>query len=159
MAKKSKTQRAKASAARKARKERARELEEQQEQAAATQVAEEKPAEEKKHHLLKRSSKQGEEDAQSSSAKTAKSSKETPRREDKKMAKPVNKKPNWFQRRANFIREVRAEMKRVTWPTRQEVIRWTGVVVVALLFFGIYVAVLDNLIITPLLVAVTGLGA
>ena len=50
-------------------------------------------------------------------------------------------------------------MRRVTWPTRTEVIRWTGVVVGALVFFGVYVAVLDNLIVTPIVVAISGLGA
>ena len=34
--------------------------------------------------------------------------------------------------------------------------RWTGVVVVALVFFGVFVAVLDNLIITPLMILVSG---
>ena len=38
--------------------------------------------------------------------------------------------------------------RRVTWPTRTDVLRWSGVVVVALLFFGIFVALLDNVIIT-----------
>ena len=50
-------------------------------------------------------------------------------------------------------------MKRVTWPTKQDVLRWSLVVVGALLFFGITVAVLDNLIITPVLVGISGLGA
>ena len=50
-------------------------------------------------------------------------------------------------------------MKRVTWPTRTDVLRWSGVVVVALLFFGVFVAVLDNAIITPLLVLISGIGA
>ena len=57
------------------------------------------------------------------------------------------------------ISAVRAEMKRVTWPTKQDVLRWSLVVVGALLFFGITVAVLDNLIITPVLVGISGLGA
>ena len=61
--------------------------------------------------------------------------------------------------RFQFLRDVRAEMKRVTWPSRQDVIRWSGVVVGALIFFGVYVAILDNLIITPGLVALSGLGA
>ena len=51
---------------------------------------------------------------------------------------------------------MKAELKRVTWPTRIDVMRWTGVVVVALLFFGVFVAILDNLIITPLLILVSG---
>ena len=61
--------------------------------------------------------------------------------------------------RFEFLKDVRAEMKRVTWPSRTDVIRWSGVVVGALLFFGVYTAVLDNVIITPGLVALTSLGA
>jgi len=62
------------------------------------------------------------------------------------------------KQRFKFLKEVRAEMKRVTWPTRQDVVRWSGVVVGALLFFGVYVAVLDNLIVTPALLALSSLG-
>ena len=61
--------------------------------------------------------------------------------------------------RFQFLRDVRAEMKRVTWPTRQDVVRWTGVVVGALIFFGVYVAILDNLIVSPGIVALSSLGA
>ena len=59
---------------------------------------------------------------------------------------------------AGFLGEVRAELRRVTWPTRGAVLRWSGVVVAALLFFGLYVAALDNLAITPALVALSGLS-
>lgn len=127
MAKKSKTQKAKASAARQQRKAN-RELEEQN----PTPVAE--ATEEKK----------GSEDKSASSNDTAKSS--------KKDEKPKKK-------RFQFFRDVKSEMKRVTWPTRTDVLRWSGVVVVALLFFGIFVALLDNVIITPLLVFISGIGA
>ena len=44
------------------------------------------------------------------------------------------------KKRFKFFKDVRAEMKRVTWPTRTDVLRWSGVVVVALLFFGVFVA-------------------
>ena len=63
------------------------------------------------------------------------------------------------KKRFQFFRDVKSEMKRVTWPTRTDVLRWSGVVVVALLFFGIFVALLDNVIITPLLVFISGIGA
>ena len=72
-------------------------------------------------------------------------------------AKKADEKPK--KKRFQFFRDVKGEMKRVTWPTRTDVLRWSGVVVVALLFFGIFVAVLDNAIITPLLVLVSGIGA
>ena len=95
---------------------------------------------EKKGGLFKK----GSEDKSASSNDTAKSS--------KKEDKPKKK-------RFQFFRDVKSEMKRVTWPTRTDVLRWSGVVVVALLFFGIFVALLDNVIITPLLVFISGIGA
>ena len=98
------------------------------------------PSEEKKGGLFKK----GSEDKSASSNDTAKSSKKEDRPKKKR-----------FQ----FFRDVKSEMKRVTWPTRTDVLRWSGVVVVALLFFGIFVALLDNVIITPLLVFISGIGA
>ncbi|MFD0702663.1 preprotein translocase subunit SecE [Slackia equolifaciens] len=133
MAKKSKTQRAKASAARQARKAQAAERE-----ANAVEATVEEAAPEKKGLFKSK--------AKSADAKPAKKA------EEKKAAKPK-------KQRFKFLREVKAELKRVTWPTRPEVLRWTGVVVAALVFFGVFVAVLDNLIITPLMVALSGIGA
>lgn len=138
MAHKSKTQRAKASAARAARKiERANE-----ESAAASGVPE-------------ATAQQEEEPKKGLFSKLAKSDKadEQQDKPEKKADKPVKK------QRFAFLRDIRSELKRVTWPTKNDVLRWSVVVVAALLFFGIYVAVLDNVIITPLLVAVSGLGA
>ena len=58
-----------------------------------------------------------------------------------------------------FLSDVRSEMRRVTWPTKHETLQWTGVVIVALLFFGIFVVVLDDWVVTPILLAISGLGA
>ncbi len=134
MAKKSKTQKAKASAARQQRKAE-REMEEQMPQAQAATASEPE-----KKGLFKKSA-----DAPASSNDTAKA------------AKKAEEKPK--KKRFQFFRDVKAEMKRVTWPTRTDVLRWSGVVVVALLFFGVFVALLDNAIITPLLVLISGIGA
>ena len=136
MAKKSKTQRAKASAARQRRKA-------EREQEALNPTVEAAPAEEEepKRTLFKKSD----------DDKAAQGS------EPKKSPKKAEAKPK--KKRFQFFRDVKTEMKRVTWPTRTDVLRWSGVVVVALLFFGVFVAVLDNAIITPLLVLVSGLGA
>ena len=76
---------------------------------------------------------------------------------EKKVEKAPEKKPA-KKRRFGFLKDVRSELKRVTWPTKQDVLRWSVVVVVALVFFGVYVAVLDNVVITPLLIAISGLG-
>lgn len=121
MAKKSKTQRAKASANRQAKKAQAAALE-----------------------------------AQGISAEEAAKKTEAEKQQTKKAAQKKAEKPK--KKRFKFLREVKAELKRVTWPTRVEVLRWTGVVVAALVFFGVFVAVLDNLIVTPLIVALSGLG-
>lgn len=42
-----------------------------------------------------------------------------------------------------FIREVVTELKKVTWPTRQETIKLTGVVIVLSVLVGAFVGVLD----------------
>ncbi len=147
MAKKSKTQRAKASAARKERK-----LEREQEELASAKMAEEsaenveaaKEAGSERKSLLKKAEKPAE-------------TKDADKATDKKAAEKKESKPK--KQRFKFFHDVRAELRRVTWPSRTDVIRWTGVVVVALLFFGVFVALLDNVIITPLLVFVSGFSA
>lgn len=138
MAKKSKTQRAKASAARAARKE-ARIAAEQEQESQPAVVA----AEEPKKGFFRR--KKAEATAPASTQVT---------KSEKKDETPAKKK-----KKKGFLSNVRAEMKRVTWPTKPEVLRWSVVVVCALLFFGVCVAVLDNVIITPVLVGIAGLGA
>lgn len=129
MAKKSKTQRAKASARRAEKRDAAEEIIE---------------------------SAEGTEEATASAGKKA--SAEEPAKEavltKSSAAKPV-KEPG---RIATFFNGVRSEMKRVTWPTRTDVIRWSGVVVGALLFFGVFVFVLDN-IFPQLLILLDSLNA
>lgn len=130
MANKSKTQKAKASAARQARKA-ARDN--------APEVVEAPAADE----------------AAPSKLKGLFIKSEEPKEEAKK-AEKASAKPK--KQRFKFLKDVRLELKRVTWPTRQEVIRWTGVVLGALVFFGVFVAVLDA-VIQPIVVAISGLGA
>ena len=49
----------------------------------------------------------------------------------------------WWQRTGEFLREVRNEMKRVTWPSQREVYATTVVVILVSIFFGVYLFVLD----------------
>ena len=136
MAHKSKTQRAKASAAKANKRDR------EEREALAAENAEataEEVVEEPKKSLFRKK-----EDTASAKQQPA-------------AAKKEEKKPK--KTRFQFFKDVKAEMKRVTWPTRTDVIRWSGVVVGALVFFGVYVAILDNVIVTPALVALSGLGA
>jgi preprotein translocase subunit SecE len=44
---------------------------------------------------------------------------------------------------ASFLREVRDELKKVVWPTRAEVIRLTGVVILVSLLVGVFLGGAD----------------
>jgi preprotein translocase subunit SecE len=68
------------------------------------------------------------------------------RGEDKHSATPrgtVSTKPAGRMR--TFFREVRIEMKKVTWPTRKELIKSTGVVIVAVVIAAAFIGGLDVL--------------
>ena len=51
----------------------------------------------------------------------------------------------WWGRGRSFLAEVRAEMRRVTWPTRAEVIATTWVVILFSVVMGTYLWGLDLL--------------
>ncbi len=50
-----------------------------------------------------------------------------------------------FNRLAQFLRDVRAEMKRVSWPTLNEVKNTTIITLVAVVFFAIYLFLVDRI--------------
>ncbi|HYB95835.1 MAG TPA: preprotein translocase subunit SecE [Vicinamibacterales bacterium] len=52
----------------------------------------------------------------------------------------------WFGRAGEFVREVRNEMKRVTWPSQREVYATTVVVILTSVFFGLYLWSVDLLL-------------
>ena len=45
-----------------------------------------------------------------------------------------------------FLHDVRVEMKQVTWPSREDVVSTTGVVIATVAFFGLFLAVVDWLV-------------
>jgi len=49
------------------------------------------------------------------------------------------------ERVAKFLRDVRSEMKRVSWPTFLEVKNTTLITLVAVIFFAIYLFVVDHI--------------
>ncbi len=51
----------------------------------------------------------------------------------------------WYRRFSNFLKDVRAELKKVTWPSRSEVTSTTLVVIAATIFFGFYLFFMDIL--------------
>lgn len=55
----------------------------------------------------------------------------------------MSKKGKRFRRFIGFLKEVRAEVKKVTWPSKNEVYSTTIVVLIATFFFGFYLYILD----------------
>ena len=44
-----------------------------------------------------------------------------------------------------FLHDVRVEMKQVTWPSRDDVVSTTGVVIATVAFFGVFLAIVEKL--------------
>lgn len=59
---------------------------------------------------------------------------------------PGEKIKEWAVRAKEFYLAVRSEMKKVSWPGRQEVMSTTLVVIIAVLFFGAYLGVVDGIL-------------
>jgi len=55
----------------------------------------------------------------------------------------MSKKEKWYKRIGPFMREVRADVKKVTWPARNEVYSTTIVVILSTIFFGFYLYFCD----------------
>ena len=59
---------------------------------------------------------------------------------------PGEKIKQWADRAKEFYFAVRSEMKKVSWPGRQEVMSTTLVVIIAVVFFGAYLGAVDVLL-------------
>ena len=59
------------------------------------------------------------------------------------MAKATTEKPTKMSSLMNFIREAKAELKKVTWPTRRQIWYWTLVVIVFTLCVSLYLGLID----------------
>jgi len=49
----------------------------------------------------------------------------------------------WYKRFFSFLKDVRAELKKVTWPSRRETANTTLVVILSVFFFGFYLFFMD----------------
>jgi preprotein translocase subunit SecE len=49
----------------------------------------------------------------------------------------------WWKSTTDFWRETKSEMKKVSWPSRPEVIGTTTTVLIATIFFGVYLWACD----------------
>ena len=57
----------------------------------------------------------------------------------------MSEKERWYRRFGNFLKDVRAELRKVTWPAKAEVYSTTVVVILATLFLGFYLFLMDAL--------------
>jgi preprotein translocase subunit SecE len=51
-----------------------------------------------------------------------------------------------FEKIIKFLRETRAEMKKVTWPTRDELIGSTKIVIIATLVVTLFIGIIDQIL-------------
>ena len=57
-----------------------------------------------------------------------------------------NKLTGWFHRTAGFLSSVRDELRKVTWPTRPELIKATRMIIVLSIVLGLTIGLLDWLL-------------
>lgn len=71
-----------------------------------------------------------------------------PAKADKEKAKAKadkEKKPGVGKRIARFFRELGSELKKVSWPTRADTLKKTGIVIVCVIVVGIIVWIFDGI--------------
>jgi preprotein translocase subunit SecE len=59
---------------------------------------------------------------------------------------PAESVKDWSERIKQYYQDVRGEMKKVSWPGRQEIVGTTIVVIVATFFFGAYLGLIDYIL-------------
>jgi preprotein translocase subunit SecE len=59
---------------------------------------------------------------------------------------PANRLTGWFHRSSSFLVSVRDELKKVTWPTRPELVKATRMIVVLSIVLGLVIGLMDWLL-------------
>ncbi len=86
-------------------------------------------------------------DAESASKSVARAKADMKASKEKaKAKKKKDEKPGFFGRIRNYFRAVRTEMRRVTWPSKKELVNYSLVVIASLMVVGVVIAVLDFVI-------------
>ena len=87
----------------------------------------------------------------SKSAKDApKGDKKAEKKPEKKAAKKSDKKPGIFRRFLNYLGDVRSEMKRVVWPSKDELKSYSVAIIAMLIVFGVVIWLVDSGIVAAL---------
>jgi preprotein translocase subunit SecE len=57
-----------------------------------------------------------------------------------------NRVTGWFQRSASFLSAVQDELRKVTWPTRPELVKATRMIIVLSILLGLTIGLMDYLL-------------
>lgn len=94
--------------------------------------------------------------AADSSPKPSKAPAKAEKKTEKKPAKKSDKKPGIFRRFFSYLGDVRSEMKRVVWPSKDELKSYSVAIIAMLIVFGVIIWLVDSGIVAAL-VGYTGL--
>ncbi len=59
------------------------------------------------------------------------------------VAPPANRVVGWFERTRGFLLGVREELRKVTWPTREELVKATRMIVLLSIVLGLTIGLMD----------------
>ena len=62
------------------------------------------------------------------------------------VAQPSNRVVGWFERARDFLTGVREEIRKVTWPTREELVKATRMIIVLSIVLGVIIGLMDWLL-------------
>ena len=57
----------------------------------------------------------------------------------------MNKIREWYEKIRTFFKEVKIEIKKVTWPSRNEIINYTMVVIFVIIIVSAFIGVIDKI--------------
>jgi preprotein translocase subunit SecE len=81
--------------------------------------------------------------AKSSVEKPAKVTSTIQKKSGKKLAETKTGEPNFYQKSVEFLKEVKVELKKVTWPTRKQTTGTTIVVIIFVFVVAAFLGVFD----------------
>jgi len=56
----------------------------------------------------------------------------------------MNKIRQWYEQIRDFLKDVKVEMKKVSWPSRDELVTYTVVVIIVVFILSVYIGVIDK---------------
>ena len=94
--------------------------------------------------------------SQAASTKPGRAAAVAEKKSEPKPEKKPEKKPGVFHRLRNYLGDVRSEMRRVVWPSKEELKSYSVAIVAMLIVFGVVIWLVDSGIVAAL-VGYTGL--